>query len=162
MIFERIAALFVTSTVTAIQVQHALPPDNAPLDHELAWVTSQLYGYNGESSALSHSFFSVSCGANMSVYHTDPTVFADAGSARVPILLLNHGYPESSYIWRDVTPHVSQRVPVIASDVSSCIQCVEQKLETYSLPVRSAQGTDSPHLAPTEQTSSQWRALSSR
>ena len=105
-------------TVSVFNVSE--PEDNAPLDWGLAYETSQLYGYNGQSGEdkLTHSFVPTSCGANMSVYHTDPTCFQGAGSAQTPVLLLNHGYPESSYIWRNVTPEVSKRVPVVVPDVS--------------------------------------------
>jgi hypothetical protein len=91
--------------------------NSAPLDYELAWVTSQLYGYNGATNKLTHSFVPTSCGANLSIYHTDPKVFPDAGTPSRPILYLNHGYPESSYIWRNVTPEISKRVPVFVPDV---------------------------------------------
>jgi hypothetical protein len=95
-------------------VTSSTPP---PLDYQLAWVTSQLYGYNGATDKLTHSFITTSCGANLSIYHTDPNVFADAGTITRPILYLNHGYPESSYIWRNVTPEVSKRLPVFVPDV---------------------------------------------
>jgi hypothetical protein len=93
------------------------PESNAPLDYTLAYKTSRLYGYNGESKFLTHSFIPTSCGANLSVYHTNPDIFPNGGSKEVPILLLNHGYPESSYIWRQVTPLISKRVPVFVPDV---------------------------------------------
>ena len=102
------------------------PQDNAPLNYKLAWETSQLYGYNGGNSKLTHSFVPTSCGSNLSVYHTEPNVFPDAGTPDYPILLLNHGYPESSYIWRNVTPAVSQRVPVMVADVSTCSSRFDQ------------------------------------
>ncbi|KAI1611052.1 Alpha/Beta hydrolase protein [Exophiala viscosa] len=100
-----------------VNVNVSLPQNNSALDYNLAWVQSQLYGYNGATNnQLTHSFVPVTCGANVSVYHTDPGVFANAGTPQTPILLLNHGYPESSYIWRDVTPVVSHRVPVFVPD----------------------------------------------
>ncbi|KIV76915.1 hypothetical protein PV11_08764 [Exophiala sideris] len=115
-----------------VNVNVSMPRDNSALDPTLAWVTSQLYGFNGPGNdKLTHSFIPVSCGANMSVYHTDPGVFEHVGTDEVPILLLNHGYPESSYIWRNVTPEVSKRVPVFAPDRPG-----------YGLSTRCTNGTD--------------------
>lgn len=92
------------------------PTNNAPLNKELAYY--RLNGTNGESDKLTHSFVRVSCGALMSVHHTDPGVYEDAGTADRPILLLNHGYPESSYMWRMTTVELSKRVPLVVPDVS--------------------------------------------
>jgi hypothetical protein len=100
-----------------VSVNVSTPTNNAPLNKELAFY--KLNGSNGASDQLTHSFIQVSCGSVMSVHHTDPDVFPDAGTPERPILLLNHGYPESSYIWRRVTPYISQRVPVIVPDVRS-------------------------------------------
>lgn len=91
------------------------PQDNAPLDLSLAYY--RLKGYNGDSDQLTHGFFSTSCGANLSVHYSQPSAWDGlAGTAEKPILVLTHGYPESSYIWRDVAPTVSQRVPVFIPD----------------------------------------------
>ena len=115
--------LLVVTAVVAIpyevvSVNVSQPQNDSALNYHLAWVQSPLYGMNGNSNKLTHSFVPMSCGANMSVYHTDPGVFPNAGTPQVPILLLNHGYPESSYIWRDITPEISKRVPVFVSDAS--------------------------------------------
>ena len=95
-----------------VDVSH--PKNNAPLNKELAYY--RLNGTNGKSGKLTHSFVPVSCGAVISVHHTDVNVFKDAGTKERPILLLNHGYPESSYIWRKITGAISARVPVIVPD----------------------------------------------
>lgn len=92
--------------------------NSAPLNEELAYY--KLNGSNGASDKLTHSFVRVSCGALMSVHHTDPEVFPDAGTAERPILTLNHGYPESAYIWRKLTSTLSKRVPLVVPDVSPC------------------------------------------
>lgn len=94
----------------------ATPTDTAPLNHELAYY--KLKGSNGDKKELTHSFIKVACGATLSVHHTDPDVFSDAGTEERPILLLQHGYPESSYIWRKLTGQLSRRVPLIVADVS--------------------------------------------
>lgn len=107
-----------SSAYETVSVNISNPQDNAPLDYELAWIVSQLYGMNGNTDLLKHTFVETSCGANLSIYHTDPHVFPDAGQPSRPILYLNHGYPESSYIWRNVTPAISSRVPVYVPDVS--------------------------------------------
>lgn len=99
-----------------VNVNVSTPTNNAPLNKELAYY--RLNGTNGAQSQLTHSFIPVSCGAVMSVHHTDHQVFAGAGSAKTPVLLLNHGYPESSYIWRKITPEICSRVPCIVPDVS--------------------------------------------
>src|ERR1700742_2456947 len=99
-----------------VSVNVSTPTNNAPLDETLAFY--KLNGTNGKHRQLTHSFIPVSCGAVMSVHHTDPHVFPDAGSKETPILLLNHGYPESSYIWRKITPSICSRVPCIVPDVS--------------------------------------------
>ena len=57
-------------------VSATLPPNSAPLDETLAYY--RLNGTNGRSSQLTHSFVPVSCGAVLSVHHTDPDVFANA------------------------------------------------------------------------------------
>lgn len=101
----------------SINVNVSRPTNNAPLDTDLAYY--KLNGTNGKKDKLTHSFVRVSCGAMMSVHHTDPDVFSDAGTAERPILTLNHGYPESSYIWRHITKAVSKRVPLVVPDVSS-------------------------------------------
>lgn len=92
------------------------PTNNAPLNTELAYY--KLNGTNCNSNTLTHSFVRVSCGAVMSVHHTEPDVYSDAGTKERPILLLNHGYPESSYIWRKLTAALSRRVPLVVPDVS--------------------------------------------
>lgn len=92
------------------------PTNNAPLDTKLAYY--KLNGTNGKSNTLTHSFVRVSCGAMMSVHHTEPDVYSDAGTKERPILILNHGYPESSYIWRKLTAALSKRVPLVVPDVS--------------------------------------------
>ena len=125
----------------------SLPQSNAPLNYTLAWDISQLYGYNGPTNKLTHSFVSTSCGANLSIYHTDPGVFPDGGTPEHPILLLNHGYPESSYIWRNVTPAVSQRVPVFVCDV--CLSLLPAKRSNLN---GSALAMGSQHLVPMRQT----------
>lgn len=101
-----------------VSVNVSDPTNNAPLDTTLTYY--RLNGTNGNSSVLTHSFVPVSCGAVMSVHHTDPSVFSDAGTPERPILLLNHGYPESSYIWRKVTGEISKRLPVVVPDVREC------------------------------------------
>ena len=98
----------------SVNVSH--PTNNAALNRDLAYY--KLNGTNGKSDKLTHSFVRVSCGALMSVHHTDPDVYSDAGTAERPILLLNHGYPESSYIWRKTTAVLSKRVPLVVPDVS--------------------------------------------
>jgi hypothetical protein len=99
-----------------VSVNVSEPTSNSPLDTTLAYY--RLKGYNGLSDTLTHGYFTVPCGANISVHYTDPDVFLDAGTADRPILLLNHGYPETSYIWRNVSPDISKRVPVVIPDVS--------------------------------------------
>lgn len=101
-----------------VSVNVSTPTNNAPLDTKLAYY--RLNGTNGHSDKLTHSFVRVSCGALMSVHHTEPHVYSDAGTAERPILLLNHGYPESSYIWRKTTAELSKRVPLVVPDVSRC------------------------------------------
>lgn len=91
------------------------PQSSAPLDESLAYY--QLTGHNGAEQKLTHGFFATDCGANLSVHYTEPSVWGSAtGTATRPILILTHGYPESSYIWRDVTPTVSARTPVFVAD----------------------------------------------
>ena len=91
-----VARVFAYETLS---IKHAyLPQDNAPLNYMLAWDISQLYGYNGPNNKLTYSFVPTSCGANLSIYHTDPGESPDGDTPEHPILLLNHGYPESSYI----------------------------------------------------------------
>lgn len=101
----------------SVNVNVSTPTNNAPLDVDLAYY--RLNGTNGRSDKLTHSFVRVSCGALMSVHHTDADVYSDAGTAERPILLLNHGYPESSYIWRKTTAELSKRVPLVIPDVGS-------------------------------------------
>lgn len=92
------------------------PEDNAPLDHVLAYY--RLVGYNGaQNDHLAHDFFDTTCGARLSVHYSQPSAWDGlAGTAEKPVLVLTHGYPESSYIWRDVSPTISQRVPVFIPD----------------------------------------------
>ena len=91
------------------------PENNAPLNPALAYY--RLNGFNGDDNQLTHGFFTTNCGANLSVHYSLPSVWEDlAGTAEKPILILTHGYPESSYIWRDVAPTLSKRVPVFIPD----------------------------------------------
>lgn len=103
----------------------SFPLSSAPLNQTLAYY--RLDGTNGASSQLTHSFVTVSCGANMFVHHTDPGVFPNGGTPETPILILNHGYPESSYIWRRVTPEICKRVPCIVPDVNPKITDTESR-----------------------------------
>ena len=113
-----VAVIGSTSAYETVNVNVSIPQNNAPLNMTLAYETSRLSGINGPSGLLTHSFIPTSCGANMSVYHTDPDIFPNTGTPETPVLILNHGYPESSYIWRRVTPAMSQRVPLFVPDVS--------------------------------------------
>ena len=106
-----------TSAYETVNVNVSVPQNNAPLNMTLAYETSRLRGINGPSGLLTHSFIPTSCGANLSVHHTDPNVFPNTGTPETPVLILNHGYPESSYIWRRITPPMSQRVPLFVPDV---------------------------------------------
>ena len=135
-IFLSACAFATTSPVTSsaeppfetVNVNISTPENNAPLNKALAYY--RLNGTNGESTQLTHSFVPVSCGAIMSVHHTDPHVFADAGTEGRPILLLQHGYPESSYIWRKLTGELSKRVPLVVADVGEAsISIVLQKAD---------------------------------
>lgn len=92
------------------------PKNNAPLDKSLAYY--RLNGYNGgDGKQLTHGFFDTECGARLSVHYSQPSAWDGlAGTAEKPILVLTHGYPESSYIWREVAPIISKRVPVVIPD----------------------------------------------
>ena len=105
-----------TAKYETVNVNVSLPQNNAPLNESLA--NYRLNGTNGPKSQLTHAFVDVPCGARISVHYTEPGVYPNAGSPEKPILLLNHGYPESSYIWRKVTPELSTRVPLFVPDVS--------------------------------------------
>lgn len=112
--------------VTLVLTHHALrfehvnvnvshPESNAPLNTSLAHY--RLAGYNGPTHQLTHSFISTSCGANLSVRYSSPSAWDGlAGTAFKPILVLTHGYPESSCIWRDMSLTLSKRVPVFVPD----------------------------------------------
>lgn len=91
------------------------PESNAPLDPSLAYY--RLGGYNGDSQLLTHDLVATDCGANLSVHYSEPSAWDTlAGTAQKPVLILTHGYPESSYIWRQVSPEISKRVPVFIPD----------------------------------------------
>lgn len=91
------------------------PQSNAPLNTTLAHY--HLTGYNGPTHQLNHSFIPTACGTNLGVHYSSPTAWdALAGTASKVILVLTHGYPESSYIWRDISPTMSKRVPVFIPD----------------------------------------------
>lgn len=99
-----------------VSVNVSTPTNNAPLDTRLAYY--RFNASNGQHQHLTHSYVPVSCGAVLSVHHTDPGVFPDAGTEERPILLLNHGYPESAYIWRKLTAALSKRVPLVVAEAS--------------------------------------------
>lgn len=91
------------------------PESNAPLNLSLAYY--RLGGYNGDTHLLTHTFIPTHCGANLSVHYSEPSAWDGlAGTAQKPVLVLTHGYPESSYIWRNISPIVSKRVPVFVPD----------------------------------------------
>jgi pimeloyl-ACP methyl ester carboxylesterase len=110
------AAAAVKYAYEGVNTNVSHPESNAPLNNTLAYYN--LEGFNGPSTTtLTHSFIPTTCGANLSIHHTDPSVWGNlTGTASKPIVLLTHGYPESSYIWRDVTPAISARVPVFVPD----------------------------------------------
>nr|POF04271.1 fluoroacetate dehalogenase [Quercus suber] len=98
---------------TNVNVSH--PESNANLNTTLAYY--KLAGYNGNDDFLTHGFVPTSCGANLSAHYTDPCVWGNqTGTTSRPILILTHGYPESSYIWRYVAGAVSARTPVFIPD----------------------------------------------
>ncbi len=93
------------------------PQSNAALDTTLAYY--KLPGKNADSQFLTHAFIPVACGANLSVHYTEPSVYGSlTGTPQKPVLLLTHGFPESSYMWRYATQALSERVPLFALDVS--------------------------------------------
>ena len=90
--------------------------DTAPFNVTLA--NYKLPSQKGPSPSLSHGYFQTSCGSNLSFHYTDPSLWAGAaGSASLPVLVLTHGYPESSYEWRELTGPLSARVPLFVPDV---------------------------------------------
>lgn len=91
--FTQLAYAFETCNLNVSQ-----PQNNAPLDLSLAYY--RLGGYNGDGNQLTHTFVQTDCGANLSINYSQPSAWDGlAGTAEKPILLLTHGYPESSYIW---------------------------------------------------------------
>ena len=104
------------TTYESVNLNVSQPQSNAPLNTTLAYY--KLDGYNGDSEYLTHGFIPVGCGANMSVHYSEPSVYGNlTGTAQKPILILTHGYPESSYIWRRLTGILSERVPLFVVDV---------------------------------------------
>ncbi|MCJ1395261.1 hypothetical protein MMC18_008145 [Xylographa bjoerkii] len=93
----------------------SVPQNNAPLNETLAYY--KLPAFNGVQDTLTHGFFQTSCGSNLSFHYTDPLVYGNqTGTASRPVMILTHGYPESSYIWRRMTQPLSERVPLIVPD----------------------------------------------
>ncbi|KAF2167529.1 hypothetical protein M409DRAFT_22336 [Zasmidium cellare ATCC 36951] len=110
-----LAAVSLTDAYELVNGNVSQPTSNAAFNITLA--DYRLLGYNGNDTRLTHGFVQTDCGANLSVHYTNPSVWGNlTGTASRPILILTHGYPESSYIWRDVTPIVSTRVPVFVAD----------------------------------------------
>jgi hypothetical protein len=106
-----------------VNVNISQPQSNTPLNTTLAYY--KLPGHNADSQFLTHAFIPVTCGANLSVHYTEPSVYGSlTGTSKKPVLLLTHGFPESSYMWRRSTQVLSERVPLFALDVSiiSCLQ----------------------------------------
>ncbi|KAH8805077.1 Alpha/Beta hydrolase protein [Xylogone sp. PMI_703] len=98
-----------------VNVNVLQPESNAPLDTALAYY--KLPGHNAGSQFLTHAFIPLSCGANLSVHYTEPSVYGSlTGTPKKPVLLLTHGFPESSYMWRRSTQALSERVPLFALD----------------------------------------------
>ena len=94
-----------------------LPSTSANPAFNATLANYRLRGHNGDDAHLTHSFVQTACGANLSVHYTDPSVWGKSTGSKIkPILILTHGYPESSYIWREVTPSVSKRTPVFVAD----------------------------------------------
>jgi len=106
----------------AVNIKNVSQPEsNAPLNTKLAYY--RLAGWNNEDPNLTHGFFPVGCGANLSVHYSQPTVYGNlTGTDEKPVLLLTHGYPESSYIWRRTTQAHSERVPLLVVDVRGLVE----------------------------------------
>ena len=99
-----------------VNVNVSTPVSNTRLNLTLA--DYKLSAFNGMQTTLTHGFYQTTCGSNLSFHYIDPAVWASAtGTASKPILLLAHGYPESSYIWRALTQSLSERVPLFVPDV---------------------------------------------
>jgi hypothetical protein len=117
----------------------SMPESNGPLNTTLAYYRLAASSCNGAGSLLSHAFIPVGCGANMSVHYTEPSVWGRAtGTDSKPVLILTHGYPESSYIWRRTTGPLSERVPLLVVDVglSTLRHLPPPKSTSQSLQVR--------------------------
>jgi len=54
-----------------------------------------------------------SCGAEVFAYHRNIT----HRNGKTPILVLIHGYPESSYMWRHVATRIPEDVPLFVPDI---------------------------------------------
>ncbi|MCJ1313909.1 hypothetical protein MMC25_007589 [Agyrium rufum] len=63
--------------------------------------------------SLIHGTYQTSTGSNLSFYYTHPKQFE---GQHKPVMLLTHGYPENSFIWRHHIPTLSKRLPLFVPD----------------------------------------------
>ncbi|PHH78752.1 hypothetical protein CDD80_6303 [Ophiocordyceps camponoti-rufipedis] len=113
--FIQLASFCLAATGSLAAVNAECHPAEKALNKTLA--NYRLPGRNGYSSYLTHDFIPTTCGSRLSAHYTEPTVYGNlTGSAKKPVLILLHGWPQSSYAWRHVTQALSERVPVIAFD----------------------------------------------
>ncbi|KAF4589072.1 putative Fluoroacetate dehalogenase [Ophiocordyceps camponoti-floridani] len=111
----QLVSFFLAATGSLAAADAECRPAEKQLNKTLA--NYRLPGRNGHSSYLTHDFIPTTCGSRLSVHYTEPTVYGNlTGSAKKPVLILLHGWPQSSYAWRHVTQALSERVPVIAFD----------------------------------------------
>ncbi|KAK5152700.1 hypothetical protein LTS14_008234 [Recurvomyces mirabilis] len=102
-----------------VSINITQPQTHAPLNTALAYY--KLAGFNGDDDYLTRGFYQTTCGSNFSFHYTEPSVWGnETGTRNKFILILTHGYPESSYIWRRVTSVSSSRLPVIVPDQPGC------------------------------------------
>lgn len=101
-------AIGVTVAYETVNVNISQPQTNAPLNTSLAY-----YNMAGLNGNLTRGSSQTLCGSSLSFHYTEPSVWGNkTGTPDRPILILTHGYPESSYIWRELTGNLSQRVPL--------------------------------------------------
>ena len=113
--------LSLVAAYETVSVDVSRPEDNSAFNISLAYY--KLSGWNNDDPNLTHGFFPVGCGANLSVHYSEPSVYGNlTGTDQKPVLILTHGYPESSYIWRRTTQALSERVPLFVVDVSHILR----------------------------------------
>ncbi|MCJ1358749.1 MAG: hypothetical protein MMC33_008749 [Icmadophila ericetorum] len=90
-----------------------------------------LYGFG----SLKHGFHTTSTGSTVSFYHSNISQ-SEIEAKGAPVLVLVHGWPQTSYMWRHLIPMLSDEYPLFVPDVNIPPSSHRIQKSTLTVPIQ--------------------------